>query len=78
MHGYGEKCSDAKITIGIWNLPVVDINNNNVEIPFYVTEGDGVLLFGNNKLKNSTIDGGKNIITFPIGTFKHHDCSQRR
>ena len=43
-HGYGENCSDAEITIGVWRLPLDDLNGNKIDIPFYITKGSGFYL----------------------------------
>jgi hypothetical protein len=61
-HGYGEACSDARLTIGIWNLPLVDLNGVEFRIPFYVFLGSGPLLLGNSVLRNSRIDGPKHLL----------------
>jgi hypothetical protein len=60
-HGYGEACSDERITIGIWNLLLVDLNGVEFRIPFYVFLGSGPLLLGNSVLRNSRIDGPKHL-----------------
>lgn len=73
MHGYGEKCSDARITIGIWSLPLTDPSGKSFMIPFYVTKGDGVLLLGNNVLQNAVINGADNFILFPPNTFRNQE-----
>jgi hypothetical protein len=61
-HGYGEACSDSRLTIGIWNLPLVDLNGVEFRIPFYVFLGSGPLLLGNSVLRNSRIDGTKHLL----------------
>lgn len=61
-HGYGEACSDARLTIGIWNLPLVDLNGVEFRIPFYVFLGSGPLLLGNSVLRYSRIDGPKHLL----------------
>ena len=40
-------CSKAELTIGMWYLKTKDIAGNKIEIQFYITKGDGVLLLGN-------------------------------
>ena len=67
-HGYGENCSDAKLTIGILRLPLEDPKGNKVKIPFYITKGDGALLLGNSILKNASILGSENIVKLPPGS----------
>ncbi len=34
-HGYGMKCSEAKLTIGVWTLPLADLHGTRFELPFY-------------------------------------------
>ncbi len=46
-HGYGMKCSEAKLSIGIWKLPLADLHGTRFELPFYLVEGNGYLLVGN-------------------------------
>ncbi len=41
------KCSEAKLTIGIWKLPLADLHGTRFELPFYLAEGDAYLLVGN-------------------------------
>jgi len=61
------KCSDAQLTIGIWDLPVVDMEGTVVKIPFYITRGDGVLLLGNEILHKSYQLGPENLLVIPPG-----------
>jgi hypothetical protein len=61
-HGYGEQCSNASLTIGIWALPLIDLNGFAFQIPFYVFQGTGPLLLGNSVLRYSQIDGPKNLV----------------
>lgn len=46
-HVYGMNCSGAKLTIGIWKLPLVDLDRTQFKLPFYLVKGDGYLLVGN-------------------------------
>ena len=66
-HGYGEKCSDSQLTIGIWRMPITDVNGTQVLIPFYITPGYGILLLGNEICHKSNIMGSENIIIVPRG-----------
>ncbi len=34
-HGYGMNCSAAKLTIGMWKLPLVYVHGNCFEVRFY-------------------------------------------
>lgn len=65
FHGYGRQCSEAQITIGIWNLPVTDTCGISASIPFYITRGDGFLLLGNEILHSSYLEGPRNILRIP-------------
>ena len=38
LHGYGKNCSDAQPTIGVWDLPLIDLSGTHVQIPLYVTK----------------------------------------
>ena len=66
-HGYGDKCSDAKLTIGMWRLPITDVHGTQALIPFYITQGDGLLLLGNEIGHKSNILGPQNKIVIPKG-----------
>jgi hypothetical protein len=61
-HGYGEACSDARLTIGIWNLPLVYLNGLEFRIPFYIFKSSGPLLLGNYVLRHSRIYGPKHLL----------------
>ena len=67
LHGYGEECSDARPTIGVWRMTVTDRNRRTVSIPFYVVTGSGVLLLGNEICRRSNFLGTKNLIQVPKG-----------
>ena len=51
-HGYGMKCSEAQLVVGICKLPITDLNGVKASITFYITKGDGFLLLGNSILSN--------------------------
>jgi hypothetical protein len=61
-HGYGEECSNARLTIGIWNLPLCDLNGQLFQIHFYVFQGSGLLLLGNSVLHHSHVNGPENLL----------------
>ena len=67
LHGYGERCSDAKITIGIWRLPITDQDGFSTAIPFYILPGHGILLLGNEVCSRSNIFGPQDLIEIPTG-----------
>ena len=73
LHGYGEKCSDAKVTIGIWRLPIVDQDGVSTSIPFYIVPGHGILLLGNEVCSQSNILGPRDLIEVPSGVLSD-DC----
>lgn len=60
LQGYGRSCSDAEVTIRVWNLPITDLHRNSVHILFYITNGDGFLLFGNEIIHQAYNLGPKN------------------
>jgi hypothetical protein len=62
FHGYGTECSDARLTIGIWYLSLVDLNGNLFKLPFYIVQGPGPLLVGNSILRHSEIKGPENLL----------------
>lgn len=51
----------------IWKLPVEDVDGSRAEIPFYLTEGKGILLLGNEILHRSNALGSKQILEIPAG-----------
>jgi len=51
----------------LWKLPVVDFYGNKAEIPFYITEGDGPLLLGNEVISSSNLLGEENLLVIPKG-----------
>ena len=57
LHGFGPDCSNPQQVIAIWDLPLTDINDIKVRIPFYITYGNGPLLLGNNILSKSNVLG---------------------
>lgn len=67
LHGYGPKCSDAKITMAMWDLDVTDLTGTRVKIPFYVTEGDGFLLLDNEVVHGSDLMNSLNLMVIPPG-----------
>ena len=67
LHGYGEECSDARPTIGVWKMPVTDRDGNTAFIRFYMVTGAGVLLLGNEICRKSDVLGTKNLIQVPKG-----------
>ncbi len=46
-HGYGMKCSEAKVQIRIWKLPLADLHGTRIELTFHLVEGHGYVLIGN-------------------------------
>ena len=65
LHGFGPDCSNPQQVIAIWDLPLIDINDVKVRIPFYITYGNGPLLLGNNILSKSNVLGEKNLLVIP-------------
>ena len=56
-HSYGEEYSNARLTIGIWNLPLCDLNGQLFQIPFHAFQGSGTLLLGNSVLHPAQVNG---------------------
>ena len=73
LHGYGERCSDAKITIGVWRLPITDQDGVSTTIPFYIVPGRRILLLGNEVCSRSNILGPRDLIEIPSGVLSD-DC----
>lgn len=46
MHGWGDKCSDAKLICCSWKLTVMYVANNPVTLYFHLFEGSSPLIFG--------------------------------
>jgi len=67
-HGYGMECSEAKLVVGIWNLPLSDLHGTEFKLPFYIVKGDGYLLVGNNIAKQSKLMNNQNLIIIPPNT----------
>ncbi len=65
FHGYGTNCSDAKIVFALWNLPLVDLNGTRFDLPFYIVQGDGLLLIGNDAIYKSDLINTKEVLSIP-------------
>lgn len=63
--GYGRNCSEAKLAFEIWYMPIRDISNKEVQITFYITHGDGLILLGNETISNSELLGTKDHLVIP-------------
>ncbi len=61
-------CGAAKLTIGIWKLPLVDLHGTRFELPFDLVEGDGYLVVGNKVASKRQIRNEENLIIIPEGT----------
>lgn len=55
LHGYGEQCSDSELVFTKWQLSLKDLSGTSLQIPFYITKGDGILLLGNDVLSKCNI-----------------------
>ncbi len=62
------KCSEAKLTIGIWKLPLVDLYGTHFKLKFYLVEGDGYLLVGKKIASKCQIRNDENLLIIPEGT----------
>jgi len=67
IHGYGMKCSEPKVTIGVWMIPMTDLNGISFKLPFYIVNGDGVLLLGNDVCSKSNTLNDQNLLIVPPG-----------
>ena len=70
FHGYGPSCSDKNLVFAVWNLQITDIYGEDVDLPFYICEGDGPLLLGNHLVHKSMLDGLKNLLIIPPNVAK--------
>jgi len=70
LHGYGMECSESKVTIGIWYLPITDLNGTRIKLPFYLVQGDGVLLLGHSITSRSNIMNEEKLLVIPARTAK--------
>lgn len=64
LHGFGESCSDAKLTVARWMLPVENLDGEDVELEFFLVPGSGPLLLGNSLLHKAVVDGPDDLIEF--------------
>ncbi len=62
------KCSESKLTVGIWKLLLADLHGTRFELPFYLVEGDGYLLDGNAIASKCQILKDESVIIIPEGT----------
>lgn len=67
VHGYDKNCNGIKTTIEIWLHLFTDNHDEDVEITFYLTFGDGFLILGNDILNHSFQGGPGNIIHITAG-----------
>ena len=65
LHGYGEKCTDAQVTIGVWDLPFTALSGVEVQITLYVTRDSGFLLVGSEILHQSYQLGPESLLVIP-------------
>ncbi|PXF46448.1 hypothetical protein BWQ96_03773 [Gracilariopsis chorda] len=65
FHGYGTEYSYAHLLFAMWDLPVVDILGNEASIPFYIIDGDGLLLLGNEFVHRGNLLGQESLLTIP-------------
>ncbi len=65
-HGYGMNCSDAKIAFAKWKLPLFDVNGTPFHMPFYIVQGDGLLLIGNDAMYKSDLLNSKEVLVIVV------------
>lgn len=73
LYGYCKKCSGSQIKIGIWKLPVTDVNGINANISFYIARGDGFLLLGNEIPHKFYQVGPEGLLKIPSGVLGMSD-----
>jgi hypothetical protein len=56
LHGFGESCSDAKLTVARWMLPVENLDGEDVELECFLVHGSGPLLLENSLLHKAVVD----------------------
>jgi hypothetical protein len=64
LHGFGESCSDAKLTVAKWMLSVENLDGEDVELEFLLVPGSGPLLLGNSLLHKAVVDWPEDLIDF--------------
>jgi hypothetical protein len=64
LHGFGEYCSDAKLTVARWKLPVENLDGEDVELEVFLFPGSGPLLLGNALLHKAVADWPDDLIEF--------------
>jgi hypothetical protein len=64
LHCFGESCSDAKLSVARWMLPVKNLDGEDVEHEFFLVPGSGPLLLGNSLLHKAVVDGPDDLIEF--------------
>ncbi len=65
FHGYGMNCSDAKIVFALWKSSLVDLNGTRSDMPFYIVQGDGLLLIGTDAMYKSDLLNSKEVLVVP-------------
>jgi hypothetical protein len=64
LHGFGASCSDAKLTVARWMLPVENLDGEDDELEVFLVPGSGPLLMGNSLLHKAVVDGPDDHIEF--------------
>jgi hypothetical protein len=64
LHGFGEYCSDAKLTVARWMLPVENLDGGDLELECFLVPGSGPFLLGNSLLYKAVVDGPDDPIEF--------------
>jgi hypothetical protein len=64
LHGFGEYCSNSKLIVARWMLPVENLDGEDVELEFFLVPGSGPLLLGKYLLHKAVVDGPDDLIEF--------------
>ena len=65
FHGYGMHCSEAELTVAIWDMPVKEVSGQEAKITSYLTPSNGFLLLGNEILHQSRLLGRDKLLAIP-------------
>jgi hypothetical protein len=64
LRGFGEYCSDSKLTVARWILPVENLDGEDVELEIFLVPGSGPLVLGNSLLHKPVVDRPNDLIEY--------------
>jgi hypothetical protein len=62
LHGFGGSCSHDKLTVARWMLPVENLEEEDVELEFFLVPGSRPLFPGNSLLHKAVVYGPDDLI----------------